>query len=165
MQELKTVKICSMKALRQMLRSGEVDTDRSFAIISSSWPLDLPEDTGLRLHYECYDDLDYEVLGRTLTPEAAGRIARAVLENSSTVQTWIFTCDSGLRRSAGVACACCRYWGMAREEKMIWGSAAYEPNPLVYELLCRQLKPVDALTLDLNIYTNRQAIKETMRRK
>lgn len=161
---MKNVHICSVKELKLLLRQGKIDADNSYALISSSYPLDMPDVPGMGYSFECYDDIDRFVLGRTFTYEGAQRFAKVVTENDH-MQNWWCVCDGGQSRSAATACSLHRFFGNENEEMKIWRDPSKSPNPLVYEMLCNALGvPIDAIDLDLRIYNNRMAIKNSIRR-
>ena len=157
---MKQIHICSLKEFKFLLREGKIDTDNSYALISSSYPL--PELPNMRYSFECYDDIDFDCRGRTFSFEGASKFAKAIKENAG-IQNWWFVCDGGCRRSSATACAALRYWGDEPGEFAIWSDPLKEPNVLVYEMLCNALNPIDATNLDLRIYTNRTAIKNAIR--
>lgn len=161
---MKRVYICSMKELKWLLHQGKIAANNSFLLISSSYPLDMPEVAGMTYSFECYDDIDRFVLGRTFIYEGAQRFAKAVTENAH-IQNWWCVCDGGQSRSAATACALLRFFGNEIGEMKIWQDPRKSPNPLVYETLCKALDvPVDAFDLDLRIYEKRTAIKHALRR-
>ena len=161
---MKQFMICSLKQFKSLLLAGKVNTDKSYALISSSYPLDMTNIPMARYSFELYDDIDYDWLGRCFSFEAAKHFADAI-KNNNDVNRWYFICDGGVRRSAAIAAAALRYWGDEEEELAIWADPRREPNVLVYEMLCSVLKPIDAVDLDLRIYINRNAIKQAMRKE
>lgn len=162
---LKQIHICSRREFSWLLRSGAIDPAGCYALISSSYPPELPEGTNLGYCFRNYDDIDYDCPGRSFSPEDAKSFADAI-RNLDEVQKWYFVCDAGCRRSAAVACSALRYWGREVEELAIWNDPGKEPNVLVYEMLCNALG-VDIVddALDLRIHMNRSAIRAAFGRK
>ncbi len=163
---MREIHICSLKELKYLLREGKIDINNSYALISSSYPLDMPGLSNMDYSFECYDDIDFDCLGRVFSVEAANRFARAIKENNKIQHCWC-VCDGGVRRSAAVAASILRFWGCCQDEiDLIWNNPRKEPNVWVYRLMCNSLGvPVDDADLDLLIYTNRSAIRTAMRRK
>lgn len=156
---MKEIHICSLKEYRWLLRSHHIPTNSSYAIISSSYPLEIPEADQISYSFECYDDIDFDCLGRCFSPEAAHRFAKAIKSNSQ-IDSWYFVCDGGCRRSAAIACTALRFWGYEKEEFEIWGNPRKEPNIWVFTLMADALGvPIDDVDLDLRIHMNRSAIR------
>ena len=154
---MKEIHICSLKEYRWLLRSHHIPTNSSYALISSSYPLE-PEADLISYSFECYDDIDFDCLGRCLSPEAARRFAKAIKSNPH-IDSWYFVCDGGCRRSAAIACAALRFWGYEEEEFKIWSNPRKEPNVWVFTLMSDALGlPIDDIDLDLRIHLNRSAI-------
>lgn len=133
------------------------------AIVSSSYPV-CTEKLGLPHIAECYDDLDVETPGRSLSSAEADRIAGFIRGINPGIKTVYTACDSGQCRSAAVACAVSRYFGM--DDRYIWENPAYRPNPLVFRMLCSRLgtEISDALLdelIQINYYAFRRAIKQS----
>lgn len=161
---MKNIHICSLKEFQWKLRSNQIPTD-SYALISSSYPWNIAVPP-IKFSFECYDDIDYDCLGRIFSVEAANRFAKAIKENDS-IQHWWCVCDGGARRSAAVAASLLRLWDRHEEEiSLIWDNPMREPNIRVYQATCSALGvPVDDVDLDLLIYTNRTAIRNAFRNK
>lgn len=163
---MKEINICSLKELKYLLREGKIDVNSSYALISSSYPLDMPELSHMRYSFECYDDIDFDSLGRVFSVEAANRFSKAIKENDNIQHFWC-VCDGGVSRSAAVAASILRFWGRCQDEiDLIWNDSRKAPNVWVYRIMCNSLGvPVGDANLDLLIYTNRSAIRTAMRRK
>lgn len=152
------VKIYPIRALYEAVKTAPA---ASAAIISTSFSV-REERLPIRHITEVYDDLDREVPGRSLSSEAAERMADFIRGISPETQIVYTACDSGMCRSSAVAAAVCRYFGM--NEMAIWENPAYSPNPLVYVSLCGSLGlPVTDEELDLRIETNRMAFRRAVR--
>lgn len=133
------------------------------AIVSSAYEV---EEDKLTVPYiaEIYEDLDREVPGRSLSREAAGRIADFVRTMDPAVKTVYCACNMGQCRSTAVAAAVHMYFGL--DDMHIWENPAYQPNPLVFQKLCDALgilvtdEMLD-FRLETNHYAFRQAIKNS----
>ncbi len=160
---MKQVHICSLKEFQWKTRNNQIPP-KSYALISSSYELDIV--VPIPYSFECYDDIDFDTLGRVFSFEAANRFAKAIKENDS-IQHWWCVCDGGVRRSAAVAASILRFWGRCEEEvSLIWSNPMKEPNAWVYETMGKALGvPVSDADLDLLIYTNRSAIRSALHRK
>lgn len=154
---MKQVHICSLKEFRWLLRNHQISANTSYALISSSYPL--PELPYMGYSFECYDDIDFDCLGRCFSPEAARRFAKAIQSNPH-IDSWYFVCDGGCRRSAAIACAALRFWGCEKEEFEIWENPRKEPNIWVFTLMSDALGlRIGDVDLDLRIHMNRTAIR------
>lgn len=107
---MREIHICSLKELKYLLREGKIDINNSYALISSSYPLDIPELSHMDYLFECYDDIDFDCLGRVFSIEAANRFSRAIKENDKIQHFWC-VCDGGVRRSSAVAASILRFLG------------------------------------------------------
>lgn len=163
---MREIHICSLKEFKYLLREGKIDINNSYALISSSYPLDIPELSHMDYSFECYDDIDFDCLGRVFSVEAANRFSRAIKENDSIQHFWC-VCDGGVRRSSAIAASILRFWDHRQDEvDLIWNNPKKAPNVWVYRIMCNSLGvPVGDAELDLQIYTNRSAIRTAMRRK
>lgn len=161
---MKQFRICSLKEFRWMLQNHSISKETSYALISSSYPLDIPELSPMGYAFECYDDIDYDCLGRCFTPEAARRFAKAIKANSH-IDNWYFVCDGGRRRSAAVAASALRFWAQESDELEVWSTPSKEPNVWVFVLMIDALGcPMDDFDLDLRIHTNRTTIRQAYRK-
>ncbi len=161
----KQTQICSQKQLQYLLKTGAIDGEDSFALISSSYPLTMEQADRILHSFYAYEDLDYDCPGRSLTPELARSMARDIRAHSG-VPHWYFVCDGGVRRSAAICCAALRYWGREQEELEIWGNPQKEPNVLVYTMVCEALGiAVADEDLDYRIHVNRSAIRAALGRR
>ena len=155
---MKEIHICSLKEYRWLLQNHKTPTNSSYALISSSYPLEIPEAGLISYSFECYDDIDFDCLGRCLSPEAACRFAKAIKSNPH-IDSWYFVCDGGCRRSAAIACVALRFWGYEKEAFKIWGNPRKAPYIGLFTLMSDALGlPIDDIDLDLRIHMNRSAI-------
>lgn len=161
---MKQVHICSLKEFQWKLRNNQIPIGESYALISSSYNLDIT--VPIPFSFECYDDIDFDYLGRVFSIEAANRFAKAIKGNISIQHFWC-VCDGGVRRSAAVAASILRFWDRRQEEmSLIWNSPQKEPNIWVYRVMCSALGvPIDDVDLDLLIYTNRTTLQTAIRRR
>lgn len=162
---MREIHICSLKELKYLLREEKIDVNNSYALISSSYPLDMNELSHMRYSFDCYDDIDYDSLGRVFSVEAANGFSRVIKGNDNIQHFWC-VCDGGVRRSSAVAASILRFWGRCQDEiDLIWNNPAKEPNVWVYRLMADRLGiPVSDIDLDLLIHINRTAIRTAMRR-
>ena len=160
---MKQVHVCSLKEFQWKIRNNQIPP-RSYALISSSYELNIA--VPIPYSFECYDDIDFDCLGRVFSVEAANRFARVIKENGSIQHFWC-VCDGGVRRSAAVASSILRFWGRREEEiSLIWNNPTKEANIWVYSAMCNALSvPVSDADLDLLIYTNRSAFRSALHRK
>lgn len=112
---MREIHICSLKELKYLLRERKIDVNSSYALISSSYPLDIPGLSNMDYSFDCYDDIDFDCLGRVFSVEAANRFARAIKENDNIQHFWC-VCDGGVRRSAAVAASILRFWERCQDE-------------------------------------------------
>lgn len=111
-----------------------------------------------------FDDLEWEVPGRSLSIPEARRIAAFIRRYlDSKVETVYCACDEGISRSSAIAAAVCRYCGIS--DGAIWKSAHYHPNMLVFRMLleCMDI-PVSQRETDLLISINRHAYENSGRK-
>lgn len=159
---MKNIHICSLPELISLLQNKQIDLESSFAIISSSYPLNAEHrPVSLMNHVACtYADIDFDFRGEGLYPEAAAGFAEDIKRRSSTIKDWYFVSDRGVRRSAAICCAALRYWGETEQEMAIWSDPEREPNASVYIRMVQALG-VQAGNVELRrrIYTNHCAIK------
>ena len=155
------IRICPIKQLYGILAQEE--HPHSVAVLSSSF--DVRESRVPIPHIvEIFDDVDREIPGRSLSAEAAQRIAHFIKNVGPEIETVYVCCDSGISRSSAIAAAVCRYFGIS--DSPIWENPKYQPNPLVFRLLCENLGlPVGDELLDLLIDTNRSAFRNAVKRK
>lgn len=158
------VHICPVRELYRRIAAGEIDTHRAAALLSSSYPIETERLGAMPFVFCEYDDLDREVPGRSFPLDGGATAFAAFLkELDSRTADLYCCCDGGCRRSAAVACSAMRYLG--QDEFTVWENPAYEPNPLVYTMLCEALGiPVTDEALDLRIETSRQAFRRAIRK-
>ena len=159
---MRKVHICSLKEFQWELRNNEIPLSESYASISSSYDLDIA--VPIPFSFECYDDIDFDCLGRVFSAEAANRFAKAI--KNGNIQHYWCVCDGGVRRSAAVAASILRFWNRRQEEiSLIWENPAKEPNIWVYRAMCSALGvQVNDLDLDFLIHKNRSAIRAALRK-
>ena len=155
------IKICPIKQLYGILAQEE--HPHSVAVLSSSF--DVRESRVPIPHIvEIFDDVDREIPGRSLSAEAAQRIAHFIKNVGPEIETVYVCCDSGISRSSAIAAAVCRYFGIS--DSPIWENPKYQPNPLVFHLLGESLGlSISDELLDILIDTNRSAFRNAVKRK
>lgn len=110
---------------------------------------------------EVFDDVDREIVGRSLSAEAGRRIARFIRQIDPEIEVVHVCCDSGMSRSSAIAAVIHRYFAMS--DSSIWESPHYHPNPLVFKLLSECLDmPVENELLDRLITINRLAFRNAI---
>ena len=155
------IKICPIKQLYGILEQAE--HPHTVAVLCSSYGV---REARIPVPHilEIFDDVDREIPGRSLSAGAAQRIAHFVKNIGPEAEVVYVCCDSGVSRSSAVAAAVCRYFGIS--DSPIWENPQYQPNPLVFRILCENLGlPVGDELMDLLIDTNRSAFRNAVKRK
>lgn len=151
--------ICPLKRLYSLLQD---DHSCAVGIVSSSHPLDASKLNGIPFVFQQYDDVDREIPGRSLSPDAALQFARFIRQLSGETRRIYCSCDSGMSRSSAIACAVHRYFGL--DDLRIWENPHYQPNLLVFSMVTSALEiPVSDLELDALFETNRRALSAAIR--
>lgn len=161
---MKNIQICSLPELISLLQNKQIDLESSFAIISSSYPLNAEhKPVSLMNHVACtYSDIDFDFRGEGLSLDAAAGFAEDIKRRDK-IKDWYFVSDRGVRRSAAICCAALRYWGQSEQEMAIWSDPEREPNVSVYIRLTQALGvPVGNVELRQRIYANHSAIKAAL---
>ena len=156
------IHIYSLKQSYYYIAAGEVDLQRSASILNSSYPIQTEKLGPIPYVFCQYDDVEREIPGRSF-PLRNGALAVAAFIRSldDKITDLYCCCDGGCRRSAAVACSVMRYWGM--DEFSVWGNPAYEPNPLVYKMMCEVLGvPVTDQEVNMRVATSRLALKNSI---
>lgn len=159
---MKNIHICSLPELISLLQNKQIDLESSFAIISSSYPLNAEHRAvSLMNHVACtYSDIDFDFRGEGLSLDAAAGFAEDIKRHSGKIRDWYFVSDRGVRRSAAICCAALRYWRQLEQEMAIWADPEREPNVSVYIRLTQALGvPVGNVELRQCIYANHSANK------
>ena len=146
-----------IKQLYAVLQDPPVN---AVAVVSSAYEVE--EDRLTVPHIaEIYEDLDMGVPGRSLSREAAMRMAQFIKCIPKTTQTVLCACNAGQCRSTAVAAAIHLYFGM--DDMHIWENPAYQPNPWVFTLLCEALDiPMTDNMLDFRTETNHYAFRKAI---
>lgn len=95
----------------------------------------------------------------------SSRLARQAAQFIQTRDTSEFAvcCDSAMSRSPAMAAAILRYNGQS--DRVIWQNPHYQPNPLVYRLMCDALGcSISPWKLRWMIRSNQAALKKAIRR-
>ena len=152
--------------IKQLYRTLEENSDpHSVAFVASSEKV--KEDKLLAVPHiiQYFEDLDYEVPGRSMSRENAEQYARFAKALNADVTQIFCSCQAAQSRSPAMAAALYRFLGDENGVKRIWSDPRYTPNPYVYGLLCEALGvPVTDWELDDLIETNRQAFRTAMNR-
>lgn len=154
------VKIRPIKQLYGILEQEE--HSRAAAILCSSFGV---QEARVPIPHilEIFDDVDREIPGRSLSAEAVNRIAGFIKNISPKIEVVYVCCDSGISRSSAIAATVCRHFAIS--DSPIWENPRYQPNSLVFRLLCESLEiPVGDELLDFLIYTNRLAFRNAIKR-
>lgn len=151
--------------IKQLYRTLEENSDpHSVAFVASSEKV--KEDKLLAVPHiiQYFEDLDYEVPGRSMSRENAAQYARFAKRLDRDVTKIFCSCQAAQSRSPAMAAALYRYFGDGDRMKRIWSDPQYVPNPYVYALLCEALGvPVADCELDDLIETNRQAFRTAIK--
>lgn len=161
---MKNIHICSLPELISLLQNKQIDLESSFAIISSSYPLNREHRTvSLMNHVACtYSDIDFDFRGEGLSLDAAAGLAEGI-KHRDNIKDWYFVSDRGIRRSAAICCAALRYWEQTEQEMAIWSDPEREPNVSVYIRMSQALGiPIGNVELNRRIYANHIAIKTAL---
>lgn len=164
---MKNIHICSLPELITLLQNKEIDLESSFAIISSSYPLNAEHrPVSIMNHVACtYSDIDFDFRGEGLSLDAAVGFAEDIKRRSGKIKDWYFVSDRGVRRSAAIYCAALRYWGQTEQEMAIWSDPEREPNVSVYIRMTQALGvPIGNVELNKRIYANHIAIKTALQK-
>ena len=149
-----------IKVLYQVLAQAP---ENAVAIVSSAYEVEEEKLTVPHI-VEIYEDLDREVPGRCISQEAADRIGDFIRMLDPAVKTVYCACNMGQCRSTAVAAAVHLYFGL--DDMHIWENPAYQPNPLVFQKLCRALRiPMGDELLDLRLETNHYAFRRAIRKQ
>lgn len=131
------MKICALKMLYHLLRTGKVDRINTCAIIVANETPLRPEILG-KMQY-CYIPFADAVYGANLmTNQMANEIVDYFARIPETCQKLYICCDAGESRSAAIAAAFLRCSG-EDDIRHIWRKAKYHPNIHVYRTMCRAL--------------------------
>ncbi len=116
---------------------NEINTEKSCAIIVSSYDVKTEKleklSLKLVLHFDDITQLNSE---RAFNNEFSEKIFEFVKTIPQGAENIYVCCDVGQSRSAAIAAAIMRFFGY--DEMKIWKNPHYNPNVLVYKILCRQ---------------------------
>ena len=105
-------------------------------LVASSYDADcikLPDNCIVQV----FDDIDYEVVGRSLSQEQAQTYASCVQSLPANIDVIICACNAGESRSAALCAALCEYYGVNSD--WIWASPHYHPNMYVFDIFTKEL--------------------------
>ena len=109
---------------------------RVAVLVASSYEVDCAKLPGNCL-VQIFDDIDREVIGRSLTREQAHSYAAYVQSLAANTDVIICACNAGESRSAALCAALCEYYGV--NSGWIWDSPHYHPNMYVFDLFTQEL--------------------------
>lgn len=159
---MREIHIIQIKKLYTILK--ERPTDNSVAIIASSDEVD-SQKIPIPHIVEYFDDVDREILGRSMTSDQASRYAQFITELDESVRHIFCCCQSAQSRSAAIASAIHKFDGNDKAAYSIWRDPMHSPNPYVFLLLCETLGvEFEYVEFDALIEANRQAIRRAIQR-
>lgn len=156
------IQIHPIKKLYEILENEPDHSKNAVVILCTSYEV---QDFRIPIPHitEKFDDVDREIIGRSLSHEAACRIAHFIKKIDPGVEIVYVCCDSGMSRSSAIAAVVHRYYALS--DKEIWESPHYHPNPLVFKMVSECLNmPVDDVLLDRLITINRMAFRNAIKR-
>lgn len=127
------IRISSIKQAKEDLK--EKDTSNIKAIIISSFDKDIEaifDSNKLVLQFEDITTLNNQSFNKNLAKEISEFVTKIDFEKYKLY----VCCDSGVSRSSAVAAAILRKY--KKDEKIIWKDYNYNPNLLVYKILCEE---------------------------
>lgn len=155
------LKIVAIRRLGEVL--GGCDFGKTAVLVASSYDapsVKLPPHSIVQI----FDDVDYEIPGRSLSREQAQAYAGFVKGLPKDTETIVCACNAGESRSAALCAALCEYYGV--DAGWIWDSPNYHPNMYVFGLFAEALgMKVDDEQLDALYYRNRKAFTDAIRRQ
>ena len=152
------VKTCAIKQLNEVQNK-----DRCAAVLCSSYPSREEYKNGfpysLFLHF---DDVIDENKARSFNNEMAKAVAEFINKlGCNDITDLYFCCDSGRSRSTALAAAFLRKTN--RDEFEYWKNPIYNPNILVYKLMCKAFNvPVTTFGLYFRKWINKRALKKAI---
>ncbi len=152
------IKICSIKMLKSKL--SQLDEKKTAAILCTSYSVEKNDFTQLKsvALFE-FDDVVIPSVKTAFKPEIAEEMKKWFNGIAKEVSTLYVCCDNGQSRSSAVGAAFLRYMG--ESDIKIWNNPKYNPNTLVYKMLCSALE-IKASPLRMHIlkYVNERALKK-----
>lgn len=105
---------------------------------------------------QIFDDIDYEVVGRSLTQNQAQKYADFIRTLPESNNLIICSCNTGESRSAALCAALCEYYHT--DASWIWDSPKYHPNMLVFDLVTKEMGlAIDDTRMDELFWRNQHA--------
>lgn len=155
------IMICPIKQLYNCAEDGDM-SDVAVLAVSS---YDINQD---KLKFFCYSlclnfaDVTSSADRSAFSNGDAEKIADFIKGLSGQMDTLFVCCDSGESRSTAMAAAIMRYHGL--DEKKIWENPHYQPNTLVYSMLCDALGvPVSEDELQAKHWTSEKALSDAIK--
>lgn len=128
--------ICPLKKLYMLASDGDMSDVAVLAV--SSYPISEEKlemfDKKLCMNFA---DTTNTLEKSAFTTAIAEQIADYIKGLPDDLDTLFVCCDSGQSRSSAMAAAVLSYKRL--DDMIIWENPRYEPNPLVYKLLCNAL--------------------------
>lgn len=144
------------KVLKYELKNNEISGTNAFIICTSDEDLEIDIEPKIVLNF---DDITTDKIN-SFTEYHAKRI-KSFVDKIKNIDTLYVCCDYGVSRSAAIAAAIRRY--KKQNENIIWCDPKYNPNILVYKILCRELGLKNTkLRLKYKLYLNKKALKKAI---
>ncbi len=116
---------------------NEINAEKSCAIIVSSYDVNMEKLKKLNSKIVlCFDDITQLNSEHSFNNEFSEKIFNFVKTLSQDIENMYVCCDAGESRSSAIAAVIMRFYGY--DEMTIWKNPHYNPNILVYRLLCLQ---------------------------
>ena len=149
------VNVSSIKKARAELK--ETNTDDVKLILASSYNGNIEnvkEKNKLILQFD-----DVTTIGNnSFNKNIAGKINRFVKKVDFNKDKLYICCDSGVSRSSAIAAAILRKY--KKNEDVIWKNYNYQPNILVYKVLCDEFNLINYnMRLKYKQHINKKALK------
>ena len=116
---------------------NEINAEKSCAIIVSSYDVNTEKlkklNSKLVLHFDDITQLNSE---HSFNNEFSEKIFNFVNTLPQDIENIYVCCDAGESRSSAIAAVIMRFYGY--DEMTVWKNPHYDPNALVYKILCRR---------------------------
>lgn len=149
------VKVSSIKRAQEELKN--CNTENVKLIIASSYEKnidDVKNENKLILHF---DDVT-SVRNNSFNKSIAKQINTFISQIDFNKEKLYVCCDSGVSRSSAIAAAILRKY--KKNENTIWKNYNFQPNILVYKILCDELNLKNyPMRLQHKVNINRKALK------
>ncbi len=116
---------------------NEIDAEKSCAIIVSSYDVNMEKlkklNSKIVLRFDDITQLNSEHSFNNEFPEKIFNFVKTLPQD---IENIYVCCDAGESRSTAIAAVIMRFYGY--DEMTVWENPHYNPNTLVYKILCRQ---------------------------